>query len=339
MIANMNPKAWQQLHTLAFQGLEAPRKGRDPWLVGDAALLESAYRHCHSLTAHHSKSFFVASGLLPRAKRRAIRALYAFCRVSDDIVDYPDANVEEKLASWRRRILQAEPDDGDPVAVAWTDARTAYAVPDHYVDQLLDGVAADLRVDRYATFEELATYCYGVASTVGLMSMHIIGFAGPEAIPYAVKLGVALQLTNILRDVAEDWERGRCYLPQDELAAFDLGEADIAAGQVTDRWRAFMRFQIKRTRQIYREAIPGIAMLNRDGQHAIAAATAIYGAILDDIEANDYDVFSRRAYVSNARKVGHLLGTWLSIHRRILVGTIRSARPPRFSLLKELIDK
>ena len=119
--------------------------------------------------------------------------------------------------------------------------------------------------ERYHTFGELTTYAYGVASTVGLMSMHIIGFAGEQAIPYAIKLGVALQLTNILRDIGEDWRAGRLYLPMDEMAAFGLSEADLDRGRVDDRWRALMRFQIERNRRLYAEANPGIALLNREG--------------------------------------------------------------------------
>jgi phytoene synthase len=140
--------------------------------------------------------------------------------------------------------------------------------------------------------------------------MHIIGFAGSAAIPYAIKLGVALQLTNILRDVGEDWQAGRVYLPQEELAAFALTEADLAAGQVDARWRAFMQFQIERNRRLYAEAWPGIALLNRDGRFAIAAAAGLYQAILDDIEAHDYDVFNRRAQVSKWGKLSRLPGLW-----------------------------
>ena len=142
------------------------------------------------------------------------------------------------------------------------------------------------------------------------MSMHIVGFAGPEAIPYAVKLGVALQLTNILRDVQEDWDSGRLYLPQDELVDFGLTEADIAAGQVSDRWRAFIRYQIERNRRIYAEAMPGIALLDPDGRFAIAAAAELYGAILDDIVAHDGDVFSRRAHLDGWSKLRRLPGIW-----------------------------
>lgn len=198
----------------------------------------------------------------------------------------------------------------DPVALAWADTRTRYNIPVRYAEQLIAGVASDATITRYETFDELAAYCYRVASTVGLMAMHIIGYAGRRAIPYAVKLGVALQLTNILRDVGEDWRTGRCYLPQVELAAYGLSEADVARGQVDDRWRAFMRFQIGRTRTLYTEAMPGIALLDRSGRFAIAAAAELYRAILDDIESHDYDVFTRRAHVNAAGKLARLPGIW-----------------------------
>jgi phytoene synthase len=179
------------------------------------------------------------------------------------------------------------------------------------LNKLLDGVASDLSKSRYQTFDELAAYAYSVASTVGLMAMHIIGFSGPEAIPFAVKLGVALQVTNILRDIAEDWRNGRVYLPQEDLARFGLTDADLAAGKVTPAWRAFMRFQIVRVRRLYTESWPGIAMLKEDGRFAIAAATDLYEAILDDIEAHDYDVFSRRAHLTGWGKLRRLPGIWL----------------------------
>ena len=273
-------------------------------------LLQRAYAHCEALTAKYSRSFHLASGLLPLDKRRAARALYAFCRVSDDIVDHPREDAEADLAAWRQRALASEPPCDDLVAVAWADTRSRYGIPAHYAEQLLDGVARDIYQTRYDTFDELVVYCYGVASTVGLMSMHIIGFAGPEAASYAIRLGVALQLTNILRDVGEDWRTGRVYLPRDELASFGLSEADLAAGRVDDRWRALLRFQIARTRQLYADSWPGIALLTPSGRFAIATATGVYRAILDDIEAHDYDVFHRRAHVSTWGKLRRLPGLW-----------------------------
>jgi phytoene synthase len=194
--------------------------------------------------------------------------------------------------------------------LAWADTITRYRIPRLYAHQLIEGVAKDITVKRYKTFDELAEYSYGVASTVGLMAMHIIGYSGPEAIPYAVKLGVALQLTNILRDIWEDWTMGRLYLPQDELSAYGLSEADIASQQLSDRWSAFIQFQIERNRRIYAEAMPGIALLHRDGHFAIAAAAELYRAILGDIEAHGGDVFRRRAYVSRWEKLMRLPGIW-----------------------------
>ena len=145
---------------------------------------------------------------------------------------------------------------------------------------------------------------------VGLMSMHIVGFSGPRAIPYAIKLGVALQITNILRDVAEDQRADRVYLPTQELAQYGLSAADLAAGEVNERWREFMRFQIRRNRRLYAEAWPGIAMLHKDGRLAVAAAAGFYQEILSDIEAHDYDVFNRRAHLSGLAKLRMIPGLW-----------------------------
>jgi 15-cis-phytoene synthase len=279
-------------------------------IVSDRALLDRAYTACEQLTARHSRSFYRASGFLSRDKRRAVRALYAFCRVTDDIVDCPDCNARRDLNEWRYVALAAEPPIDNLVAVAWADARQRYHIPTRLAEQLIDGVARDLDQTRYATFTELTEYAYGVASTVGLMSLRIIGYRNASAIPYAIRLGVALQMTNILRDVGEDWRAGRVYLPAEELGAFDLSVADLAHGQVTDRWRAFMRFQIERNRRLYAEAWPGIQLLNQDGRFAIAAAGDLYRRILDDIEAHDYDVFTRRARVSAPRKLLGLLDLW-----------------------------
>ena len=178
----------------------------------------------------------------------------------------------------------------------------------------MQGVAADLQKRRYTNFDELAVYCYGVASTVGLMSMHIIGFE-PGAARYAVMLGIAMQVTNILRDVKEDWEAGRVYLPQDELAAFGLSDADIEAGANTAAWRRFMAFQVERNKALYVEAMPGIALLDPSGRFAIAAAASLYRGILTDIENHDYDVFGHRARVSTAGKLRRLPGIWWQSRR------------------------
>lgn len=322
---SMQISTWENhLLALAYEGLDS-QDTDDSAGAKDCARLEKAYQSCEDLTQVHSRTFFLASGLLPEGKRRAIRALYAFCRISDDLVDRAAGDAQAGLERWRGQTgadrSQAEPPCSDPeaaetcdghalVALAWEDTRKKYRVPGRYAEQLLNGVASDLTPQIYPTFRELTTYCYGVACTVGLMSMHIIGYAGAHAIPYALRLGVALQMTNILRDVGEDWRNGRVYLPQDELEAFGLSTADIAAGRTNPRWREFMRFQIERTRQLYAAALPGVGLLDPSGRFAIGAAAEIYAAILKEIEALDYDVFNRRAMVSKGKKLLRLPGIW-----------------------------
>ena len=309
-MATVYPQIWER--TLLPLAYEAEHRAVTPTPVpvSDTNLLDRAYAYCDTITSTHSRTFYLATGLLPPRKRRAMRALYAFCRLSDDIVDCSQENAEGSLAAWRRKVLVPAPPRGDLIAMAWADARLRYQIPQRYAEQLVDGVGRDLCQKRYRTFEEVVTYAYGVASTVGLMSMHIIGFAGEQAIPYAIKLGVALQITNILRDIEEDWCTGRVYLPMDELIAYGLSEADLVRKQVDDRWRAFLRFQIERNRRLYNEARPGIALLHRDGRFAVAAASDLYRAILNDIEAHDYDVFNRRAHVSAWGKLRRLPGIW-----------------------------
>lgn len=313
--AGLQTAAWETaLLNRAYAGLQgAAARVHAPLEVNDAQL-EAAYARCEAITREHSRTFYMASALLPRPKRRAARALYAFCRISDDIVDDQDQTGDDPVAAlkaWRRRVLHppaTEPPEG--VLLAWADTRARYHIPNLYTAQLLDGVAQDFVRQRYPTFEALADYCYGVASTVGLMAMHIVGFRETTAIDYAVKLGVALQLTNILRDVGEDWARGRLYLPLEELAAFGLREADIATGRVDNRWRDFMRFQIARTRRLYAASLAGVSKLHRDGRFAIRAAAELYAGILDDLEAHDYDAFHRRAHIGKAQKLRRLPGIW-----------------------------
>jgi len=281
--------------------------------AGDAAL-RKAYKQTERITSRHSKSFYVSSGLLPEEKRSAVRALYAFCRTVDDIVDESsESERASQLDYWRGMVETASFADQDLVAAAWADTLARYHIPRHYALQLIDGVARDLFQSRYLTFDELATYCYGVASTVGLMSMYIVGFHSNEAVPYAIKLGVALQMTNILRDVGEDYHNGRLYLPREELAFYAIPESDIAEGRVTENWRQFMKFQIDRTRQLYAESWRGVKMLEREGQLAIGAASVFYQGILDEIEKSDYNVFERRASLSALGKISRIPALWLRV--------------------------
>jgi len=283
--------------------------------AGDASL-QAAYQHAAVITSQHSKSFHFASALLPVEKRSAVRALYAFCRTVDDIVDEVELKKDRdlELDYWRNIVQSASSRTDDLVASAWADTLTRYHIPRHYALQLIDGVARDLSQSRYQTFDDLATYCYGVASTVGLMSMYIVGFKSHEAVPYAIKLGVALQMTNILRDVGEDYRNGRLYLPRQELAFYGIKEVDIAESRVTENWRQFMKFQIDRTRQLYKDSWAGVKMLEREGQLAIGAASTLYEGILKDIEVHDYNVFTRRAGLSAWGKVRRVPSLWLKIN-------------------------
>jgi 15-cis-phytoene synthase len=312
------PYAWEvRLLTWAEEALRT--QSSSGGIHADAQVLDAAYHQCETITSLHSRTFFLASGLLPEPKRRAARALYAFCRVTDDLVDQNTSSQQrlKALQEWQRRVMQSHPPSNDLVALAWADTCARFSIPRGYAEQLINGVARDLTQVRYQTFAELAEYAYGVASTVGLMAMHITGFAGEQALPYAVKLGVALQITNILRDVAEDWRAGRLYLPLEELALFGLTEDDLAQGVVDNRWRRFMKHQIDRNRYLYEESWPGIAMLDPDGRFAIGAAAELYRAILQDIEDHDYDVFSRRAHVSLVGKVRRLPSIWWRSRRAV----------------------
>ena len=330
----LQAKHWENhLLDLAHAALDSETGARAH--ASDAETLASAYQSCEGITRLNSRTFYLAAGLLPEPKRRATHALYAFCRISDDLVDRPrSTDPAADLETWRQQVIfgaastppdsnrsataglsapagVTAPEGSREVSQAWADALRAFQIPLGYVNQLIDGLGLDLQHTRYETFAELARYCYGAACTVGLMSMHITGYSGREAVPYAIRLGVALQLTNILRDVGEDWRAGRLYLPLEELRAFGLSEEDVEAGRVDNRWRAFMRFQIARARRLYQEALPGVALLHRDGRFAIAAAGELYRGILDQIEANDYNVFTRRAALGAAGKLRRLPGIWL----------------------------
>jgi phytoene synthase len=286
--------------------------------------LADAYRICQRITREHSKSFFFSTQLLPLDKRRAIRVLYAFCRTSDDTVDHGGDAAASRLADWVRLVWLPEP-PSNPVLIAWHDICARYGMAPQLAKELLAGVAMDLTIARYASFADLWLYCYRVASVVGLMSMQIIG-ARPGAEPYAIKLGVALQMTNILRDVAEDAARGRIYLPQDELRAFGLDDQVILEHVFDERMRALMRFQVERAHRLYDESWPGIALLPHDSRIAVGAAATVYRGILDKIEAAGYDPFRDRAHLSTREKLRLLPRIWLNV-RALNTGYADTPRP------------
>lgn len=286
------------------------RRWRQPAHPSRPLRLADAYTTARNITRDASKSFYLATLLLPRRKRRAIQALYGFLRTTDNIVDDggPGATLVA-LESWRARARRPVAEQDHPVLLAWADTRDRYRVPQALADELIDGVAMDLTIRRYATFADLERYCYRVASTVGLMCLHIVGTAddSPDALataaPYAIQLGLAMQLTNILRDVGEDARAGRIYLPLDELHEAGYSEAEVLAATITPAFRRLMEDQIARAQSLYNASRAGIALLHPDSRFAIAAAAAIYRGILPKIIANDYDVFTRRAHLTLREKL------------------------------------
>jgi phytoene synthase len=279
--------------------------------------LQEAHRLAAGVIREHSRTFHFATAFLPAKKRLAVRSLYGFCRATDDLVDRGNATVAE-IERWRAQVALPAQRQTEPVLISWAATREEFEVDRRYERELIDGVRMDAAPRRYRTWAELERYCYLVASTVGLLSIPIIGLAPgakPEtAAAFAVQLGVALQLTNILRDVGEDAARDRIYLPGEDLAAFGVSEGDIRRGVCDGRFAALMRFEIRRARDLYRAALPGIALLERSVRLAVGAAALLYRAILDEIEALRYDVFTRRAHLPAWKKLVRLPGILWKVH-------------------------
>jgi phytoene synthase len=271
---------------------------------------ELAYGEARAIAREHGKSFYLSSLFLCAEKRRAVWAVYAFCRTADDIADRaaPPCERLAALDALEEELRAAY--DGvahEPVLVAFGDAAKRFAIPLEPALALLRGVRMDVLVTRYATEEQLREYCYLVASTVGLLVIPILGTRSPEAARYGVALGRAMQMTNILRDVGEDARMDRIYLPAEELRRFRCSEEAILAQRLDERFVALMRFQIARARAMYDEAAPGIALLDPESRYTVRLALTVYRGILARIEANRYDVFTRRAHVPLRAKLATAL--------------------------------
>lgn len=268
-----------------------------------------AFQEVEKIIQTNSRTFYFATNLLPKKERQAIRSLYAFCRTADDMVDNHGATRQE-LDKWYLQVQRPSTEQRDPILYCWAKTRETYAIDPLYQAELIEGVCADTVIRQYETWQDLEHYCYLVASTVGLLSTPIIGLARgidfETARPYAIKLGIALQLTNILRDVGEDAANGRVYLPKEDLERFDLTREDILNGVYDQRYIEMMRFEIRRARKLYLEAMPGIAMLRVSGRTAVGVAALLYRAILDEIETIRYQTHVQRAYVSGKKKLAYL---------------------------------
>ena len=273
----------------------------------------AAFAYARKITAHYSKSFYFSAQMLPSEQRWATFALYGFCRHCDNLIDTPRQRTETEILREIQHLteeLQIAYNTGesqDPIIRAFILVAKAYGIPIAYPLDLLNGVAMDVQQARYETFDELSLFCYRVAAVVGLMMTSVLGYKDERAFGYAKQLGIAMQLTNILRDVKEDKEMGRIYIPQTELAQFGVTAQDILNEKMTPELRALMKFQVERADQYYTEAIPGISLLKTESQYAIYSAARIYRGILRKIEECDYNPFLSRVFVPSTQKIKILL--------------------------------
>ncbi len=272
--------------------------------------LAESYELCRRVQRAHSRTYYFSTQLFPPEVRPRVHALYAFMRYADEIVDNPHrtAPAEQLIAleDFERETLAAIGGEAvpNPVLRAYADTVNRCGIEPETIRAFMESMKMDTRVFRYPTFEDLEVYTYGSAAVVGLMMCRVVGADDRRADQHAEALGVAMQLSNFLRDVAEDWARGRVYLPLEDLKRFGYGEEDLASGVVDGRFVELMRFEIERARRLYAFADGGMAFIPRGRRYPVRVARELYAGILDRIEAQGYDVFSRRAETGRLGKLG-----------------------------------
>jgi len=271
--------------------------------------------YCQQRAAASGSSFYYSFLFLEPLRRQAITALYAFCREVDDVVDEcPDAAVSRTKLAWWRGEVQAlyEGRASHPVTQALAMSLKHFYLPQEQLLEIIDGMEMDLDQVRYADFKALHLYCYRVASVVGLLAAEIFGYRDRQTLKYAHDLGLAFQLTNIIRDVGEDARRGRIYLPQDEMLRFGVGDADLIEANYSDNFRRLMEFQVERARTLYRQAFAQLPAADRKAQRAGLIMAAIYRATLDEIVRDRFRVLDQRISLPPLRKLWLAGKTWLS---------------------------
>ena len=277
--------------------------------ITDPALRKS-YAECKRLNAQHGKTYYLATLLLPPAKRPFVHALYGFARYADEIVDDLNSTLsdEEKaraLKNWGDQVL-ADIKTGkshDHIGAALVDTVNRFEIPLSYFEAFLKSMTMDLTITEYHAYEDLLEYVYGSAAVIGLQMVPILGALNPDAYAAAEKLGIAFQLANFIRDVGEDLERGRGYLPITELQASGVTRQMLEDRVLTPQIKAALQFQIARVRQLQKEATPGIAMLSPESRACIEAASELYCGIVDEVEKINYEIFTKRAKTSTWRRV------------------------------------
>ncbi len=270
-------------------------------------------QYCQDKAASSGSSFYYSFRFLPRGKRRAITALYAFCREVDDVVDEcSDANVARTTLNWWRNevaaIYSGEPQH--PVTQALVPIVRQFNLAQEHLLEIIDGMEMDLDQPRYADFKSLQLYCYRVASVVGLLSVEIFGYADRRTLKYAHDLGIAFQLTNIIRDVGEDARRNRIYLPMDEMQQFGVTAADILGARETDNFQKLMAFQIERAQRYYRQALEHLPNMDRKSQRTGLIMAAIYQATLDEVVKSGCHVLKERVSLTPGYKLWLAFKTW-----------------------------
>jgi phytoene synthase len=261
--------------------------------------VEQSYQYCLHVARSRAKNFYYSFVLLSAQQRKAMCAIYAFMRYCDDLSDEPGAS-RSAVDHWRADMEEALQGRfaGHPVWPAFHHTVRRFGIPHDYFRQMIAGISSDLEPRSLQTFDELYRYCYQVASVVGLTIIHIFGFDTRSALPLAEKCGVAFQLTNILRDIREDAERGRLYLPAEDLRRFGVTEDDLRSGNRTPAFLQLMRFEAARARAYYDESLPLLDLIHPRSRSSLWALISIYSRLLERIEATNYDVFSRRVRLS-----------------------------------------
>jgi len=271
--------------------------------------------YCQQKAAASGSSFYYSFLFLPAPRRRAITALYAFCREVDDVVD-ETAEMQiaaAKLAWWRAEVANLyRGNPQHPVTRALLPFIAEYSLPQEHLNEIIDGMEMDLTQTRYLDWPALERYCHRVAGVVGLLAARIFGYSDGRALEYARDLGIAFQLTNIIRDVGEDARKNRIYLPMDELKRFDVPAADILIARETPQFNALMRFQDERARGWYGTAFAALPAVDRRAQRPGLIMAAIYKALLDEIVRDDFHVLSRRTSLTPLRKFWIAWKTWLA---------------------------
>jgi len=272
--------------------------------------LRASYSECKRLNSLHGKTYYLATLLLPPGKRPFVHALYGFARYADEIVDDLASTLTSKekelaLSTWSAQILKdlANGESNDHVGAALVDTVQRFNIPIEHFEAFLRSMAMDISVTRYERYEDLLEYVYGSAAVIGLEMVPILGPLSDDAYPAAEKLGIAFQLANFIRDVGEDLDRGRIYLPLDELKSFNVDEEMLKERVITSEIKEALKFNIARVRQLQREAATGIKLLAPESRACIEAASELYCGIVDEVEKIDYQIFTKRAKTSTARRL------------------------------------